>query len=123
MEDLEIVAKQTGTAILDFDGKVLKVWTWICDKATLIFAFDDGDRAALISIYLSHSDSKATGELALLQDASASVTLSALYHILQDATKCLENDSPRKISVVYSDHNFVLTTTDKNICIAKIQTN
>ena len=53
MEDLEIVGKQTGTAILDFDGKVLKVWTWICGKATLIFAFDDGDRAALISIYLS----------------------------------------------------------------------
>ena len=52
MEDLEIVAKQTGTAILDFDGKVLKVWTWICEIATLIFAFDDGDRAALTSIYL-----------------------------------------------------------------------
>ena len=57
MEDLEIVAKQTGTAILDFDGKVLKVWTLICEIATLIFAFDDGDRAALdraalTSIYL-----------------------------------------------------------------------
>jgi hypothetical protein len=36
MEQLENVAKQTGTAILDFDGKVVKVRSSLTDALPLL---------------------------------------------------------------------------------------
>jgi len=78
--DLERIPSQIGTAILDSDGKVLKV----------------------------------TGDISQNQDVC-----STIYKILLDTSKCLDKEPMKRISISFTDHNYVVTVGKNHVYIVK----
>ena len=59
-----------------------------------------------------------SGDLAASQDGSANILL-CLFRIIDDASKCIEDEGLNRITVSYADCNYIITATDKNIYIVK----
>ena len=61
---------------------------------------------------------KASGDLAATQDGAAN-TLMCLFRIMEDASKCIEDEGLKRITVSFSDCNYILTATAEHVYIVK----
>lgn len=62
---------------------------------------------------------KATGALA--NDEDAVVTCSTIYKMLLDSAKCLGDEPMRRLSISYTDYNYVVTLGKKHVYIVKTE--
>ena len=62
---------------------------------------------------------KATGGLDNEYDGAA--TCTAIYKMLLDSTKCLKEEPMRRLSISYTDYNYVVTLGHKHIYIVKTE--
>jgi hypothetical protein len=62
---------------------------------------------------------KASGALDNEYDGAAAC--SAIYKMLLDSTKCLAGDPMKRMSISYTDYNYVITLGQKHIYIVKTE--
>ena len=62
---------------------------------------------------------KATGALDNEDDGAAACV--AVYKMLLDSTKCLGDEPMRRMSISYTDYNYVVTLGKKHIYIVKTE--
>ena len=62
---------------------------------------------------------KSTGDLSTSPTDEGQMICSSIYRILLDTSKCLGNEPMRRLSVSFSDHNYVVTLGEKHIYIVK----
>jgi hypothetical protein len=62
---------------------------------------------------------KATG--ALDNDEDGAATCSTIYKMLQDSAKCLGDEPLRRLSVSYTEFNYVVTVGPKHVYIVKTE--
>jgi ragulator complex protein LAMTOR4 len=61
---------------------------------------------------------KCTGSLS--EDGGANVC-AHVYQMLLDTSVCLDQEPLRRMSILFSDHNYVVTLGDKHIYIVQLQ--
>jgi len=64
---------------------------------------------------------KSSGDLDVAHEGTAN-TLMRLYRIMEDATKCVEDEVEglKRITVSFADSNYVLTASDKHVYIVRV---
>ena len=60
---------------------------------------------------------KATG--ALDNDDDGAAACSAIYKMLLDSSKCLQNEPMRRMSISYTDYNYIITLGQGHVYIVK----
>ncbi len=64
---------------------------------------------------------KATGDFLALA-SEGQIICSSIYRMLMDTSKCLGNEPMRRLSISFSDHNYIVTQGEKHIYIVKTRT-
>ena len=119
MEDLESVQGQTGTAVLDLEGKVVKAsGSTLFFRRFVLFVLIAFIHWMFLILHIILYVFFISGDLAASQDGSANILL-CLFRIIEDASKCIEDEGLNRITVSYADCNYIITATDKNIYIVK----